>query len=84
MSETVSALKLFGPVARLGSFSRTGLEFRTTASFTLRIIRNFEIEGDRLPLAHFNVLNECIATIDAFPMPSLFDGLRPEAPYPPP
>jgi hypothetical protein len=60
MSDTVSALKLFVRVPRLGSFSRAGLEFGLPQPSASRIIRNFEIEGTGLPVVNFNVLNECI------------------------
>jgi DNA-binding transcriptional LysR family regulator len=44
MSDTVSALKLFVRVARLGSFSRAGLEFGLPQPSVSRIIRELERE----------------------------------------
>jgi DNA-binding transcriptional LysR family regulator len=44
MSDTVLALKLFVRVARLGSFSRAGLEFRLSQPSVSRIIRDLERE----------------------------------------
>jgi DNA-binding transcriptional LysR family regulator len=44
MSDTVSALRLFVRVARLGSFSRAGLEFGLPQPSVSRIIRDLERE----------------------------------------